>query len=167
MPGPMPKAAGTRQRRNKTTTARKLAAVPTATSSAPPMPKAPMRRHGDGTISEETWHANTVAWWERIWASPMAPEFHLAADYGELLKLLVLEDDFWWAEGAGSRRELLAEIRLQRQCFGLTPLDRRRLQWEISRGEDAEARTAATRNARAPRAAKAASRPDPRQRLAE
>jgi hypothetical protein len=35
---------------------------------------------------------------------------------------------------------LAAEIRLQRQCFGLTPLDRRRLQWEIERAEAAERR---------------------------
>lgn len=33
---------------------------------------------------------------------------------------------------------LLAEIRLQEQRFGLSPLDRSRLQWEVGRAEESE-----------------------------
>jgi hypothetical protein len=36
---------------------------------------------------------------------------------------------------------LAAEIRLQEREFGLTPMDRRRLQWEVERGESAAQRT--------------------------
>jgi hypothetical protein len=58
-------------------------------------------------------------------------------------------------------------LRLQRQLYGLTPLDRRRLQWEIERGEEAADKghaKAAERTARKkPAAAKrAAKKADPR-----
>jgi hypothetical protein len=66
----------------------------------------------------------------------MAAEF-LQADIHGLYILAELVDRFW----AEPNKELAAEIRLQRQCFGLTPIDRRRLQWEVERGESAATRT--------------------------
>jgi hypothetical protein len=75
----------------------------------------------------------------------------------------VLEDDFWDADSARERTMLMAEIRLQRQCFGLTPIDRRRLQWEVDRGEAADEQTSRRRQARRPKAAEE----DPRQLLAQ
>lgn len=63
----------------------------------------------------------------------MADEF-LHADTDGLLMLAVLEDAFWKSPD----KKLAGEIRLQRQCYGLTPIDRRRLQWEIVRAEKAE-----------------------------
>ena len=41
-----------------------------------------------------------------------------------------LMDLYWYG-----KRDLAGEIRLQGQCFGLTPIDRRRLQWEVQRVE--------------------------------
>jgi hypothetical protein len=70
----------------------------------------------------------------------MAAEF-VQADVHGLYMLAVLVDQFWHLPV----KELAAEIRLQRQCFGLTPIDRRRLQWEVERVEDA------TRKKRTPR----------------
>lgn len=64
----------------------------------------------------------------------MAVEY-LAADVPGLVLLADLVDRFNWGDAT-----LAAEIRLQRQCFGLTPLDRRRLQWEIERAEQAQKR---------------------------
>ena len=58
-----------------------------------------------------------------------------ASDIPGLEILADLVDRFWYGDAG-----LAAEIRLQRQCFGLTSLDRRRLQWEIARGEEAEKR---------------------------
>jgi len=78
----------------------------------------------------------TRAWWRAVWRSPMADEY-LDADVHALYRLAVLVDMFW----AKPSKELAAEIRLQQQCFGLTPIDRRRLQWEVDRGEQAETRT--------------------------
>lgn len=44
---------------------------------------------------------------------------------------------------------IAGEIRLQRQAFGLTPYDRRRLEWTIENTEDAKDRGAARRQRRA------------------
>jgi hypothetical protein len=49
-------------------------------------------------------------------------------------RLALLWDEFYKKPNA----QLMAEIRLQESRFGLSPLDRSRLQWEIKRGEDAE-----------------------------
>jgi hypothetical protein len=134
---PLPKNPATRQRRNKHSTARKLGGLP-ADVVAPPLPEG------------REWRAETQAWWADVWASPMAGEFvDGRADIHGLFVLAVLVDDFW----KKPTTMLAAEIRLQRQCFGLTPIDRRRLQWEIERGEEASDRTRRRRSAPAPKPA--------------
>lgn len=131
MPGPMPKPAALRQRRNKTSTAATLVATSAPRSRAPRLPE---RKDGEG--APLPWQAMTRAWWRAVWRSPMASEF-LDADVHALFRLAVLVDQFWTEPS----RELAAEIRLQQQCFGLTPIDRRRLQWTVDRGEAASVRT--------------------------
>ena len=129
MPGPIPKPAALRQRRNKVSTAATLVATSAPRQRAPRLPD-----WGEG----QEWHRLTRAWWRDVWRSPMAEEFDKGeVDIHGLYILAVLVDQFWKEPS----RELAAEIRLQRQCFGLTPIDRRRLQWEIERGEQAETRT--------------------------
>jgi len=127
---PLPKPKSMRQRRNRTTTAATLAE--SAAPAAAPMPPLPKVRE---------WHPLTVEWWSNdvtgLWASPMAPEFARADIHG-LYRLAGLVDDYWKAEKPRERAALNTEIRLQSMSFGLTPIDRRRLQWEIKRGEDAE-----------------------------
>ncbi|WP_237755002.1 hypothetical protein [Nocardia nova] len=81
------------------------------------------------------WHAQTVAWWDDMWASPMAGEY-IDADKHALYMLAVLIDDFWLEPS----QKLAAEIRLQRAAFGLTPYDRRRLEWTIETTEEAKER---------------------------
>jgi len=122
MPGPNPKDPSVRARRNKTSTAATLKADPRAT--VPDLPK----RGG--------WHEQTVEWWRDVWSSPMAPEFD-ASDRHGLNMLAILVDDYWTAESSRERMALAAEIRQQSQRFGLSPIDRRRLQWEIERTEEA------------------------------
>lgn len=120
----LPKNPATRQRRNRASTARTLAGLP-EDFIAPDLPE--MR----------PWNAMTLSWWDDVWASPMAGEFlDGGADIHGLYLLAVLVDEFWTSPSTA----LAGEIRLQRQCFGLTPIDRRRLQWEIDRGEDASER---------------------------
>ena len=58
----------------------------------------------------------------------MASEY-LDADIHSLYILADLIDRYWRKPTPA----LAAEIRLQRQCFGLTPIDRRRLQWEVEK----------------------------------
>ena len=125
--GPTPKPSALRQRRNRVSTAATLPAAGTESGiEAPPLPE-----RGKG---EKPWHPETLAYWAVIWASEMAGEY-LAADVPGLVGLMKMQDEFNYGEV-----RLAAEIRLQRQCFGLTPIDRRRLQWETGKVEDAERR---------------------------
>lgn len=127
-----PKHPSVRARRNKVTTAATLAALPVP-RIAPALP--------DG----REWHPQTLAWWADVWRSPMAPEFEQSDVHG-LLILAVLVDEFWkkphWTAAA--------EIRLQGQRFGLSPIDRRRLQWEIERTDEAQERGERRRAERKP-----------------
>lgn len=145
MPGPTPKDPSVRQRRNKTTTAARLSAVPDV--EVPDLPERMAYDPKADEYVERPWHPRTLAWWETVWASPMASEF-LDADVEGLFLLAELEDDFHLARGAKERIDLAKEIRLQRQCYGLTPIDRRRLQWEVERGEQAETAREKRRRAR-------------------
>ena len=141
----MPKPASTRQRRNKATTHTQLQMVHDV--EAPPLP------------GDREWHELTLDFWRDIWASPMAPEYD-DSDLHGLYVLAALVDDFW----NNPSQQVAAEIRLQRQCFGLSPIDRRRLQWEIDRGDRAAATTQRRREARAPQ--KVDTKNDPRALLA-
>lgn len=143
----LPKPASTRQRRNRASTNRTLSAVHDV--EAPKLPT--------GT----KWHKQTRAWWRDVWASPMAPEYDESDIHG-LYLLAVLVNDFW----EGPSQALAAEIRLQRQCFGLTPIDRRRLQWEIDRGDAAAESTERRRKAVAASRVTAVGDNDPRRLLA-
>lgn len=124
----------------------------------PPLPKSnPARRNRSAsraTLSAvhdiqapdlpagRVWHPQAVHWWRDVWASPMAPEYDDSDKHG-LFMLAVLVDEFWkkphWTAAA--------EIRLQRQCFGLSPIDRRRLQWEIEKVDEAQEKGARRRAA--------------------
>lgn len=121
MRGPVPKDPKLRQRRNKTSTAAQLVGEdPIALSDLP-------------ARGRRKWHQFTLSWWEDVRQSPMAAEY-LQADLHGLYVLADLVDQYWKAPSV----RLAAEIRSQRQCFGLTPIDRRRLQWEVQRVEAAE-----------------------------
>lgn len=142
MKGPPPKPAALRQRRNRTTTAALLISSSSAGKQAPPLPR------------DRDWHKMTRAWWHDVWHSPMATEF-LRADMHGLYRVAVLVDRFW-VEGGTT---LAAEIRQEQAAYGLTPIDRRRLQWEVERVESA------VRKRQRPAASAAATRGDPRELL--
>lgn len=127
MPGPTPKDPKLRQRTNRVSTSATLQIAADPSDPAILAPDLPPRGS-----SESPWHPDTLGFWREVWASPMASEF-IAADVPGLVLVARLIDKFNYGDVS-----LAAEIRLQRQCFGLTPLDRRRLQWEIARGEAAE-----------------------------
>ena len=124
MKGRFPKPPQTRQRRNRTSTRATL----------PPEGAAPARKAP--ALPRGKWRAETRQWWKNVWASPMAGEY-LTADVDGLLILAQLIDAFWSAPSSS----LAGEIRLQRQCFGLTPVDRHRLQWEMERAAATKKRT--------------------------
>jgi hypothetical protein len=124
---PLPKDPKLRQRKNRDSTAAQLEA-PAGLLEIPDLPARGRRK----------WHPFTVAWWTAVRTSPMATEY-LEADLNGLYMLAVLVDEFWRLPSA----QLAAEIRQQRQCFGLTPIDRRRLQWTVQRVEEGAKRQAA------------------------
>lgn len=132
----IPKPSHLRQRRNKTSTAATLPSE--AESARNRVPNLPKREGG--------WHPMVKDWWRSVWKSPMASEY-LASDVrGGLYQLACLHQIFWQTNDlglAGSAKlpGLAAEIRLQEVRFGLSPIDRRRLQWEVERGEQATERT--------------------------
>lgn len=130
---PLPKNPKTRQRRNRTTTAAQFV----DDGEARPKRKPDLPR----TVE---WHSLTRRWWDDLWASPMRTEY-LRVDVHGLYRLAMLIDRFWRGE-----YDQAGEIRLQGQLFGLTPIDRRRLQWEIVRAEEATDRQARTRPPSAP-----------------
>lgn len=68
----------------------------------------------------------TLAWWRDLWHSPMAAEY-ARVDIHQLYILADLIDRYWSAPSAA----IASEIRQHRAAFGLTPIDRRRLQWTI------------------------------------
>lgn len=131
---PVPKNPATRQRRNRPTTAARLGPDTAAARRGRKVPKLPELTDEEGC--PRSWHPMTAAYWDDLWRSPMSSEY-VQADVHRLFMLAVLVDDFWRKPSA----ERHSEIRLAGQAFGLTPIDRRRLQWEVERGEEATERT--------------------------
>ena len=126
MRGPSPKASALRQRRNKAATRAQFSTDEARQSHPPDIP--PLKEMFPK--AKRDWHPMTVAWWADIWKSPMADEF-LQADMHGLYRLAVLINNFW----RRPERKLAGEIRLQQAAYGLTPLDRRRLEWEVQRAQ--------------------------------
>lgn len=135
---PVPKPKHLRQRTNKTPGAATLPTEASMVDAA--VPDLPGREGG--------WHPEVLTWWEDVWRSPMASEY-LQADYRGLTRLAVLVHDFWAAESAKERSSISAEIRLQEVRFGLSPIDRRRLDWTIANSEQAVERNQVRRRSSA------------------
>lgn len=129
--GPPPKHPGARQRRNKTSTHALLTPLTEEEAEEATVPELPPR--------EDDWHGMTREWWRDIWMSPMSPEFDPSDIHG-LYVLAGVVDDFWRAKTAKDRQAAASEIRLQSVRYGLSPIDRRRLQWEIEKTEEAQDR---------------------------
>lgn len=122
-PGPPPKDPSTRARRNKTTT---RATLQPHTQRVPAMPK-----------RKTAWHAMTKQWWRDIWRSPMSPEWD-HSDIHNVYILAAVYNDIWTAETQRERQQAAAEYRQQRKDLGLTPFDRRRLEWTIEQADEAK-----------------------------
>lgn len=136
MRGRTPKDPDARQRRNKASTAAVLEApdhrklkVPTLTQQ----------------ILGSRVHASTRRWWNTIWRSPMAPRW-LASDIEGLYLVAILRNEFFGKPTA----TVAAEIRQQEARFGLTPIDRRRLDWRIEGPRETPAAPAEEAPAAAP-----------------
>src|SRR4051812_12870657 len=126
--GPPPKPSATRQRRNRTSTAAQLGASKARLPAELPERMIRVQEPVEGSDELElewveeilAWHPRSVQYWDLIRKSPVAAEF-IQVDLTGLYMLMDLVDDFHWTRNPS----LMSEIRLQRQCFGLTPIDRR------------------------------------------
>lgn len=126
MPGPVPKKAEMRQRRNKSAS---RAVLPAEAQPIQKKPALPPTKGWDG----EGWHFMAKRWWDDVWSSPMRWEF-LRGDLPALFRLVLLVDRFW----KGGSLAIAKEIRLLEREFGLTPLARRRLEWQVAQAEEAK-----------------------------
>lgn len=97
--------------------------------TAPESPDIPEIPNPDGRV----WHPLTLKAWEHAWSSPMSSQW-LETDADAIGRLAILWDEFYKSPTV----DAMKEIRLQSPAFGLSPLDRSRLQWEVNRGEEAE-----------------------------
>lgn len=150
---PLPKPPGLRQRRNVVPGAARL---PTAASSAAnKVPTLPDRDPDSGGEPAD-WHPMVLRWWASVWRSPMASEYLDADMQGGLYLLADLHQLRWTLRDSTALKEIAGEIRLQEVRFGLSPIDRRRLQWEVEKGDQAVERTETRRRS------KQASAKDPR-----
>ncbi len=128
--GPAPKPAHLRQRRNRAST---QATLPSEAASADrKVPDLPEREGG--------WHPMALDWWASVWTSPMAAEF-LNADRHGLYLLAELHQRRWLAVSDAQIVRLSAEIRQHEIRFGLSPIDRRRLQWQVEKSENPQENT--------------------------
>lgn len=120
--GPTPKHMSVRARANKHST-RAILVEPDPEDIE--IPKLPPHYDIDGKI-RGSWHPMAVAWWNDIWPSPMAAEWH-SSDIHGLYALLMLWDRFFRCPNEKTH----AELRNARRPYGLTPIDRRSLEWSI------------------------------------
>ena len=145
-----PKPLKLRQRRNKASTRATLKAggmrapaLPVrACSCGGPQPE-PQRRKGPGRPRKRRplcsvcggtgvlpWHAETHATWLLWWASEAASQW-VDSDVPGIKRLILLVEDFHRTDKPVDRANFEKEIRLQEARYGLSPLDRRRLEWSI------------------------------------
>lgn len=134
MPGPAPKDPALRQRRNKRAGGGLLPAESSPIEATPRLPKNPLGK----------WSKLTQDWWKDVWSSPQSSEF-LRADLGSLFRLAILVDMFWKT----GKLAVAKEIRVLEREFGLTPLARRRLEWQVAASEEAKDRHEMKRSRRA------------------
>lgn len=139
------KDSSVRARRNTASTSSKLTP---STNPVPEMPAGPL------------WHAETERWWNDVWSSPMSPEWDESDEHNVILCAL-LYNDIWLAETAKERKDAAGEFRLQRKDLGLTPYDRRRLEWTIASADEATDRSRQRQARQAPKAPEAGAA-DPR-----
>jgi hypothetical protein len=137
----IPKPPELRQRRNRTTTAATLPSE--AESQRRKVPPLPAREK-----QSEVWHPRVLEWWACVWRSPMAEEYLGPDIVGGLHLLAELYQRRWCDPDTKGLIALVAEIRQQEIRFGLSPIDRRRLQWSIEQGEGAEEQTKKRRMAK-------------------
>jgi hypothetical protein len=154
MRGPVPKDPSVRARRNRTSTNAILRIVTDA--KVPALP------------ADRQWHPYAAAWWTDAWSSPMRQEWTTSDEHG-IVRLLALQHAYWSTFDEGDYKALATlenSFNASSKMFGLSPMSRRALQWQIEQGEAAEEKTTQRRKSRAVKSGPKAVEADPRELLA-
>lgn len=171
--GPVSKAPGVsaRSKSHKKSTRATLSEPTEDEIDIPPLPTRYKLVKGKGDEGEHyvesSWHPLTAEWWVDLWESPMSSEFHSSDRHG-LFRLAALIDNFWQRPNSDTH----SEVRLAQKDYGLTPMDRRRLEWTIESAKEAKEKGDKRRQkdattATAPTAAEKDPAKDPRVALAD
>lgn len=136
--GPVSKHQSVRARANKKSTRATLHERTDEEKEAVEIPALPSRhvlkkKDGEEYYVEIPWNPLTLEWWVDLWESPMSDEFHDSDRHG-LYRLAALIDNFW----RNPKAETHSEVRLAQKDYGLTPMDRRRLEWTIETADKAK-----------------------------
>jgi hypothetical protein len=138
MPGPPAKHTSVRARANKASTRATLEERDAEDVEIPVLPTHYEYYNDPATGRrrrvKKSWNEMTVDWWNDIWPTPMAAEWHPSDIHG-LYRLAGLMDDYWCATSLGERIKAQAEIRLSGRPYGLDPLARRSLEWTFENVE--------------------------------
>lgn len=128
--GPAPKDPSKRARQNKDPVALKVVdSEPVAQPSLPEL--AP---------GGEPWNPQTVDWWQRWGADPLAADFR-QSDWSELLDCAAVHSRFWDGD-----MKLGAELRLRTGKFGSTQEDRARLRIQFAAADEADEKRRSSRS---------------------
>ena len=152
--GPAPKDASVRARNNKSSTKATLYAVEPEDVDIPPMPPAehyvpcPFPESSE-FYYEPFWFPAVVAWWEDIWSSPMSSEFSDSDIHGLYMGCKQLQESLNPRNKATEQAAFMTKFEQTVRNFGLNPMARRSLQWEIDRGDEASDRVDKRRQAKA------------------
>lgn len=104
-----------------------------AVGDLPQLPDLPDRwdEASEGWVPVD-WHDQVVLWWNDVWTSPMSDEWHSDTDRHNVLLAAVHLNDFWRAGDPVMRQKADAAFKKTITPLGLTPYDRRRLEWIIA-----------------------------------
>ncbi|QAY17350.1 hypothetical protein SEA_IDYN_2 [Gordonia phage IDyn] len=152
--GPAPKDASTRARRHKAASKAVLSAV-----EDPDIPELPPADDWLGGVEMDSaeipqdleWPKPVVRWWNDIWSSPMSQEFVDSDIHGLYLACFYLAQVLNPFLKMTDRISASKAYETQVRNFGLNPMSRRTLQWEIERSEEAQERGRKRRAGRKPK----------------
>lgn len=165
MPGPLPKDPGTRARRNKSATKATLQPVEDPYIPDLPDPEDYIPFALDTPAVDDdlrpVWSKAVKNWWTDIWSSPMSAEFHPSDIHGLYLAAVYLQQALNPLLKAADRLAFAKQHEACVKNFGLSPMSRRALQWEIAKVDEAHQR-AARRKPAEPTEKKGPRRVDPR-----
>ena len=151
--GPAAKDPSVRARTNKHSTKATLYAIEAGDVDIPPMPPAghyvpsPFPESSEHYV-EPFWYPAVVAWWNDIWSSPMSSEFSDSDMHGLYMGCKQLQESLNPRNKATEQAAFMTKFEQTSRNFGLNPMARRSLQWEIDRGDEANDRTDKRRQAK-------------------